>query len=229
VRPVIDTRVHVDAPERVRGGGVPAVPECQGRRPPSMTVEYARTEWDRALEALAAATLLLAHGGFDSAASRAPLHKAMAEGEGRVHRPATTPRNVPARAHPHGARRRGRSRRAAASVTCQPRSARRRRIRATPTSCRCRGARSDRPFPKVTSSKAWGAADVRGVRTNSRTACSTSLLTEVPCSAARRFNWACRRSSMLIVVRTMLGHTEPASLHHFIPGCQSKPRKPLAW
>ena len=36
-----------------------------------MTAEYARTEWDRALEALAAATLLRAHGGFDSAASRA--------------------------------------------------------------------------------------------------------------------------------------------------------------
>jgi uncharacterized protein (UPF0332 family) len=36
-----------------------------------MTAEYARTEWERALEALAAATLLLAHGGFDSAASRA--------------------------------------------------------------------------------------------------------------------------------------------------------------
>ncbi len=36
-----------------------------------MTAEYARTEWDRALEAFRAATLLLAHGGFDSAASRA--------------------------------------------------------------------------------------------------------------------------------------------------------------
>jgi uncharacterized protein (UPF0332 family) len=36
-----------------------------------MTAEYARTEWDRALEAFTAATLLLAHGGFDSAASRA--------------------------------------------------------------------------------------------------------------------------------------------------------------
>ncbi len=32
-----------------------------------MTAEYARTEWDRALEAFTAATLLLAHGGFDSA------------------------------------------------------------------------------------------------------------------------------------------------------------------
>jgi hypothetical protein len=31
-----------------------------------MTAEYARTEWDRALEAFTAATLLLAHGGFDS-------------------------------------------------------------------------------------------------------------------------------------------------------------------
>jgi uncharacterized protein (UPF0332 family) len=36
-----------------------------------MPAEYARTEWDRALEPLAAATLLLPHGGFDSAASRA--------------------------------------------------------------------------------------------------------------------------------------------------------------
>lgn len=36
-----------------------------------MTADYARTEWDRALEAFRAATLLLAHGGFDSAASRA--------------------------------------------------------------------------------------------------------------------------------------------------------------
>jgi hypothetical protein len=45
----------------VRGGGVPAVPECEGGRPPSMTVEYGLTEWDRALEALAAATVLLAH------------------------------------------------------------------------------------------------------------------------------------------------------------------------
>jgi len=36
-----------------------------------MTAEYARTEWDRALEAFRAAALLLAHAGFDSAASRA--------------------------------------------------------------------------------------------------------------------------------------------------------------
>ena len=36
-----------------------------------MTAEYARTEWDRALEAFQAAQLLVAHGGFDSAASRA--------------------------------------------------------------------------------------------------------------------------------------------------------------
>jgi uncharacterized protein len=36
-----------------------------------MTVEYARTEWDRALEAFRSAQLLVAHGGFDSAASRA--------------------------------------------------------------------------------------------------------------------------------------------------------------
>jgi uncharacterized protein (UPF0332 family) len=36
-----------------------------------MTAEYARTEWDRALEAFRGAQLLVAHGGFDSAASRA--------------------------------------------------------------------------------------------------------------------------------------------------------------
>lgn len=36
-----------------------------------MTAEYARTEWDRALEAFRGAQLLLAHGGFDSAALRA--------------------------------------------------------------------------------------------------------------------------------------------------------------
>jgi uncharacterized protein (UPF0332 family) len=36
-----------------------------------MTAEYARTEWDRALEAFRAAQLLVAHGGFDSTASRA--------------------------------------------------------------------------------------------------------------------------------------------------------------
>ena len=36
-----------------------------------MTTDYARTEWDRALEAFQAATLLLAHQAFDSAASRA--------------------------------------------------------------------------------------------------------------------------------------------------------------
>lgn len=35
-----------------------------------MTAEYARTEWDRALEAFRSARLLVAHGGFDSAASR---------------------------------------------------------------------------------------------------------------------------------------------------------------
>jgi uncharacterized protein (UPF0332 family) len=35
-----------------------------------MTAEYARTEWDRALEAYRGAQLLVAHGGFDSAASR---------------------------------------------------------------------------------------------------------------------------------------------------------------
>ncbi len=35
-----------------------------------MTAEYARTEWDRALEAFRAATLLLAHGGFH----RGPRH-----------------------------------------------------------------------------------------------------------------------------------------------------------
>ena len=55
---------------------------------------------------------------------------------------------------------------------------------------------------------------MRGVRTNSRTACSTSLLTDVPCSAARRFSWASRRSSKVIVVRMMLDHTMAASLHH---------------
>lgn len=36
-----------------------------------MTAEYARSEWDRALEAFRAAQVLVAHGGFDSAASRA--------------------------------------------------------------------------------------------------------------------------------------------------------------
>lgn len=36
-----------------------------------MTIEYARTEWDRALEAFQSAQLLVAHGGLDSAASRA--------------------------------------------------------------------------------------------------------------------------------------------------------------
>lgn len=36
-----------------------------------MTAEYARMEWDRALEAFRSARLLVAHGGFDSAASRA--------------------------------------------------------------------------------------------------------------------------------------------------------------
>jgi hypothetical protein len=36
-----------------------------------VTAEYARTEWDRALEAFRGAQLLVAHGGFDSAASRA--------------------------------------------------------------------------------------------------------------------------------------------------------------
>lgn len=36
-----------------------------------MTAAYARTEWDRALEAFRAAQLLVGHGGFDSAASRA--------------------------------------------------------------------------------------------------------------------------------------------------------------
>jgi hypothetical protein len=36
-----------------------------------MTAEYARTEWDRALEAFRGAQLLVAHHSFDSAASRA--------------------------------------------------------------------------------------------------------------------------------------------------------------
>ena len=36
-----------------------------------MTSEYARTEWDRAIDALREADLLLANGGFDGAASRA--------------------------------------------------------------------------------------------------------------------------------------------------------------
>ena len=36
-----------------------------------MTAEYARTEWDRALEAFRGAQVLVAHGSFDSAASRA--------------------------------------------------------------------------------------------------------------------------------------------------------------
>ena len=36
-----------------------------------MTAAYARTEWDRALEAFRAAQLLTAHSGFDSAVSRA--------------------------------------------------------------------------------------------------------------------------------------------------------------
>ncbi len=35
-----------------------------------MTNEYARMEWERALEAFRSATLLVAHDGFDSAASR---------------------------------------------------------------------------------------------------------------------------------------------------------------
>jgi uncharacterized protein (UPF0332 family) len=36
-----------------------------------VTAEYARMEWDRALEAFRSARLLVEHGGFDSAASRA--------------------------------------------------------------------------------------------------------------------------------------------------------------
>lgn len=36
-----------------------------------MTAEYARMEWDRALEALRSARLLVRYGEFDSAASRA--------------------------------------------------------------------------------------------------------------------------------------------------------------
>ena len=36
-----------------------------------MTADYARTEWDRATDALREAHLLLANGGFDGAASRA--------------------------------------------------------------------------------------------------------------------------------------------------------------
>src|SRR5262245_8419051 len=59
------------------------------------------------------------------------------------------------------------------------------------------------PAPKVTSSNDSTGADARGVRTNRRTACSISLLTEVPVSEARRFNWASKRSSRVIVVRMM--------------------------
>ena len=51
------------------------------------------------------------------------------------------------------------------------------------------------PAPNVTNSNVCRAVGVRGERTNSRTACSTSLLTEVPDSAARRFSWESRRSS----------------------------------
>jgi uncharacterized protein (UPF0332 family) len=36
-----------------------------------MTAEYARTEWDRALEAFRSAQILAANAGFDSATSRA--------------------------------------------------------------------------------------------------------------------------------------------------------------
>ena len=36
-----------------------------------MTTDYARTEWDRAIDALRDAQLLLANGGFDGAVSRA--------------------------------------------------------------------------------------------------------------------------------------------------------------
>jgi uncharacterized protein (UPF0332 family) len=36
-----------------------------------VTAEYAQTQWDRALEAFRSAQLLVVHGGFDSAASRA--------------------------------------------------------------------------------------------------------------------------------------------------------------
>jgi uncharacterized protein (UPF0332 family) len=36
-----------------------------------VTADYARTEWDRAIDALRDADLLLANGGFDGAASRA--------------------------------------------------------------------------------------------------------------------------------------------------------------
>ena len=36
-----------------------------------MTAEYAQTQWDRALEAFRSAQLLVVHGGFDSAVSRA--------------------------------------------------------------------------------------------------------------------------------------------------------------
>ena len=36
-----------------------------------MTTDYPRTEWDRAVDALRDAHLLLANGGFDGAASRA--------------------------------------------------------------------------------------------------------------------------------------------------------------
>ena len=36
-----------------------------------MTTDYARTEWDRAMDAFRDAQLLLANGGFDGAASRA--------------------------------------------------------------------------------------------------------------------------------------------------------------
>ena len=35
-----------------------------------MTMDYPRTEWDRAIDALRDAQLLLANGGFDGAASR---------------------------------------------------------------------------------------------------------------------------------------------------------------
>jgi hypothetical protein len=69
------------------------------------------------------------------------------------------------------------------------------------------------PAPKVTNSNDSGDADARGVRTNRRTACSISLLTEVPVSEARRFN--CEQTVVEGNRRPYdADHTMAASVHH---------------
>jgi hypothetical protein len=70
------------------------------------------------------------------------------------------------------------------------------------------------PAPKVTSSNVSYRAGAHGVRLNRRTACSTSLLTDVPDSGTRRYSSASNRSLRLMVVRMMHTQTTTASVHH---------------